>query len=81
MSVEGILQELTPIFQEVFDDGQLVVTETLSANEIPQWDSLSYVQLLVTIEQRLQVKFNASEVGELKDVSDLVRAIVAKRSG
>ncbi|MBF0370076.1 MAG: acyl carrier protein [Magnetococcales bacterium] len=80
MSSEAILQKLTPIFQEVFDDEQLVVTETLSANDIPLWDSLSYVQLLVSIEQGFQIRFSASEVGELKDVSDLIGAIAAKQA-
>jgi acyl carrier protein len=38
-----IESRLTPIFRDVFNDGALVVTEGMTAAEVPMWDSLSNI--------------------------------------
>ncbi|MBF0625992.1 MAG: acyl carrier protein [Magnetococcales bacterium] len=81
MELQEVLDRLTPIFREVFDSDTLVATATLDANQVPGWDSLNNLRLLVSIEQKMGVTFNAVEVPDLKNVGDLARRIIEKLGG
>jgi len=72
-----IYEQLTPIFGEVFDD-DIVVTPELTANDVENWDSLSHVRLMVSIEEHFKIRFSSSEITSFKTVGDLVTAIEAK---
>jgi acyl carrier protein len=72
-----IYEQLTPIFQEVFDD-DTVATARLSAKDVANWDSLSHVRLMVAIEEHFKIRFSSSEVTSFKNVGDLAAAIEAK---
>lgn len=76
-SVE-IYQRLTVIFREVFDDQAIVVRPDLTANNFPEWDSLSHIRLVLAIEKAFQVRFAASEIGRLKNIGEFVELIQSK---
>ncbi|MFR6495243.1 MAG: hypothetical protein ACLUOF_01535 [Ruminococcus sp.] len=40
MTHEAILEKLNEIFQDIFDDDSLVITETTTANDVEDWDSI-----------------------------------------
>ena len=40
MTDADIYAKLTPIFRNVFDDDELVVHPQLTANDVPEWDSM-----------------------------------------
>ena len=71
-------QTLTEIFQDVFDDDSLSLRPELTAADVPGWDSLNHIRLLVTIERKLNVKFSVTEVADLKTVGDLMKVIESK---
>jgi len=72
--------ELTQVFRDVFGDDELVLRPDLSARDVDGWDSLTHIRLLVTIERTFKIKFSVSEVGELKNVGELMSLIEAKLS-
>lgn len=72
MNVNGRLQQ---VFREVFDDDELVVTDTITAKDVPGWDSLMHAQLIVAVEAEFGVRFASAEVGRLQNVGDLRRLI------
>lgn len=74
----NILQELQPIFQDIFDDEDLVVTNELSANDVEDWDSLSHIRLVVAIEKHFNIKFALGELKGLANVGEMVEIIEAK---
>ncbi len=78
MEKKEILVRLQPIFQDVFDDDELVVTNESNAETIEDWDSLSQIRLTVSIEKEFKIKFNAEELGKLKDVGEMVDLIARK---
>ncbi len=78
LSDDEILQRLTGIFQDIFDDETLVATPELTADDVDGWDSINHVRLMLSVERDFRVKFAASEVTSLKNVGDLVRLIKAK---
>ena len=69
---------LTRVFHEVFDDDTIVLRTDLSAKDIPDWDSLTHIRLLFTIEREFQITFTVTEVGELKNVGELIALIQSK---
>ena len=73
-----ILKELQPIFQDVFDDEDLVVTNESNAERIDDWDSLSHIRLVVAIEKQFGIKFAFGELQELKNVGEMIEVIEKK---
>ncbi|MDD4914737.1 MAG: acyl carrier protein [Methylococcales bacterium] len=78
MSVSQIYESLTEIFQTVFDDDSLAATPELTAGDIDEWDSLSNLRLMLTVEKHFNIKFSAAEIGKLKNVGELAALIEAK---
>jgi acyl carrier protein len=72
---------LTRVFHDVFDDDTIVLRPELSAKDISDWDSLTHIRLLFTIEREFRIKFTTTEVGELKNVGELMALIEAKTAG
>lgn len=73
-----ILKELQPIFQDVFDDEDLVVTNESNAESIDDWDSLSHIRLVVAIEKQFGIKFAFGELSVLKNVGEMITIISQK---
>lgn len=74
-----ILQELTPIFQEVFDDEGIVLTRQTTADDIDAWDSLSHMNLIMAVELKFKVRFALGELQALKNVGELADLVEKKR--
>ena len=74
----NILNELQPIFQDVFDDEDLVVTNESNAENIDDWDSLSHIRLVVAIEKHFCIKFAFGELSVLKNVGEMITLISQK---
>ncbi|WP_247712150.1 acyl carrier protein [Qipengyuania qiaonensis] len=77
---QAILDKVTEIIRDLFDEYDGPVTMETTANDVAQWDSLSHVRLMVMIEMELGVHFGTSEMQSFKNLGDLVRA-AAKQSG
>ena len=73
-----IYPKLTEILRDVFGDGTLVASPTLTAKDVPGWDSLRNIRLMLTVEKAYGVRFSASEIGKLQNVGDLVRLVQTK---
>ena len=76
--MDKILEELQPIFQDVLDQPDLVITPQSNAQTVEDWDSLAHVNLVTAIEKHFKVKFALGELQELKDVGDMVTLIQRK---
>lgn len=72
------IEQLTPIFREVFDDDDIVLSQQTTADDIDAWDSLSHMNLIVAVELRFKVKFALGELQNLKNVGDL-SALIDKK--
>jgi acyl carrier protein len=79
MSIENILQQLTPILRDTFDNDALVASPDLTASQVEGWDSLANVRFFIAIEMAMKVRFTAGEISSLKNVGELAAAIAAKR--
>jgi acyl carrier protein len=75
MDEPQIYARLTEIFQDVFDEDSITVTRELSAKDVDDWDSLTHIRLMLTVEKAFKIKFSAPEIGKLETVGDLVKLI------
>lgn len=75
MDEQQIYAQLEGIFQDVFDEDSIQLTPQLSAKDVDGWDSLTHIQLMLTVERAFKVKFSTSEIGKLENVGDLVGLI------
>jgi len=74
----SILEPLNKIFCEVFDDDDIELSAEMTADDIDGWDSLSHVNLIVTIETRFKIRFTQKELLTFKNVGDLMKSIESK---
>lgn len=72
------LDKLNEIFREVFDDEDISVSPTTTANDVDGWDSLSHVNLIITVEARFNIRFSQKELLTFRNVGDLLNCIEGK---
>lgn len=73
-----IFDKLNDIFVDVLDLDEVTLTDSTTADDIEEWDSLSHVQLVVAIEKAFGVKFTSLEIMKWKNVGELVDSIAQK---
>ena len=78
MSREEVFVKLNEVFQDVFDDESITVTETTTADDIEEWDSLEHINLLAAVEQEFGMKFNMGQVVSMKNVGEMADIILAQ---
>jgi acyl carrier protein len=78
MEKDEIVARLTPIFRDVFNDDALVVSEGMTAADVPSWDSLSNINMIIAVEKAFGVKFSIKDVRSLKNVGELLDLIKRK---
>lgn len=76
MSKEEVFVKLNEVFRDVFDDESITVTETTTADDIEEWDSLEHINLLAAVEQEFGMKFNMGQVVSMKNVGEMADIIV-----
>lgn len=78
MTNEEILQTVTNIIRQVLELPDLVVTNTTSAEEVDEWDSMTHLQIITDIESHYKVRFALGELQALKNVGDMITLIQKK---
>lgn len=63
MSVKATVQE---IFQDVFEDPNLEISEEMTAHDVERWDSLEHINLIIATENKFKIKFTTAEMSRLK---------------
>lgn len=73
-----IRNRLNLVFQEVFDDDDIKIYDEMTADDIEEWDSLMHIALVVAVENDFNMQFNAAEIGELKNIGEMI-TLIAQR--
>ncbi len=79
MTKEQAMARLTEVFHDVFDDDEIVLTETTAAKDIEDWDSLEHINLIAAVEKEFKMRFTMKEVSGMKNVGEMA-SIVAERA-
>jgi acyl carrier protein len=75
-----ILSVLTDIFRSVFEDPDLELTLETTSDDLPGWDSMNHITIVVEAEYRFDIQFRTAEIEDLTRISELVRLIETKRA-
>lgn len=78
MEKSEIFEQVQEIFRDVLDNEEINLSADTSANDIEEWDSLSHIQLIVTIEKRFGIKFTSQEILRWNNVGEMICSIEGK---
>jgi acyl carrier protein len=73
-----VLAGLEGIIRDVFVAPDIEVGRDTTADDVPGWDSLGHVRLLLTIESFFSIKFPPFEARTLKNVGELADLVARK---
>ena len=79
MQQEEVLQQMSAIFTDLFDDEGIILTQATTAGDIDGWDSLTHIQLVVAIEKHFKIRFTAREIQGWQDVGEIATCIAGKQ--
>ena len=78
MTREEVFDGVQNIFRDIFDEDDMILSDTTSSEKIEDWDSLAQVGLILSIEKTFSLKLSATEVGKLENVGEMVKLISGK---
>ena len=71
---------LNTLFQRVFEDDNLAIRDDMTAADVPQWDSLAHINLIMEIEEEFGLQFTVDDIVGLKNVGEMIQLIERKRA-
>jgi acyl carrier protein len=78
MNQAEIIAQLQTIFDTVFLE-PVVLTPATSAKDVPEWDSLTHISLVLTVEKAFNVRFRVGEVENAKNVGEFAGLILKRK--
>ncbi len=76
MTREEAFERLTNVFQDVFDDDTIELTEETTADDIEDWDSFEHINLVVAVEEEFGFKIPMGKTVTMKNVGEMVDIIL-----
>jgi len=76
--MENVEASVKTKIMEVLKRPDLVIKSDTFLPQLPGWDSLKMMSVLVAIEKQFDFRFQAREVAQLKTFGDLAKLISAK---
>ena len=70
---------IVKIIGELFDLNADQINTEIKINELENWDSLKYMQLIIRAEEELEVMLSADEISNIVTINDLVDLCSKKR--
>lgn len=73
-----ILNEVQDIFRDILDNEEIELSDTTTADDVEEWDSLTHIQLIVAIEKHFKIKFTSKEILSWNNVGEMIDCIASK---
>ena len=77
MSDQEILDVLTRVLRDLLMDESIVLGMDTRREQVPNWDSLVYINFIVAVEMQLGIKFKVADVESFGNVGEIVAGIKA----
>ncbi len=78
MTIPEIMEQLTAVFRDVFDDEDIVLTATTTAEDIEDWDSIEHISLIAAVESTFGMRFQMKEVSCMRNVGEMAEIIQSR---
>ena len=75
MTRQEVFTRLDEVFQDVFDNEEIHVSDETTAEDIEDWDSLEHISLIVAVENAFGIKFGMGQVTRMKNVAEIADII------
>ena len=75
MADQNIIDSLTQILRDLIFDDTLVLSDTTTRADIPEWDSFAYVNFIVAVEMQFGIRFGVAEVESFVTVGEIATRI------
>jgi acyl carrier protein len=77
MNQTEVIAKLQTIFDDLFLE-PVQLTPKVSAKDVPEWDSLTHISLLLAVEKAFAIRFRVGEVENARNVGEFAD-LIAKR--
>jgi acyl carrier protein len=75
---QNLFGRVQRVFQEALDDRSLKITKDTAQTDIPEWDSMFQITLILAIEKEFGVRFSAREASQLVSVRAVLGLLETK---
>lgn len=73
-----ILQEVTQVVRATLRDPSLELQYETKASDVPGWDSLSHIEIVVAVEKHFAIKFNFAELQKFQNIGQFCDGILKR---
>lgn len=77
MTKDEIMAKLQTVFDQVFVE-PVIVTDTLCADDVEEWDSLIHIAFVVAVERAFDIRFSLGETEATKNIGEFAELIMRK---
>lgn len=67
----SLSEQVQALLAEAIQVPPEVVTPDLAFGDLPQWDSLGHMELMVRLEERFNIEINADTIAELVSIVEI----------
>jgi acyl carrier protein len=77
MNQTEVIAKLQTIFDDLFLE-PVHLTPTVSAKDVPEWDSLIHISLVIAVEEAFSVRFRVGEVATTSNIGEFANLILKR---
>lgn len=74
----SVAHELNQIIATCFKVDTDTITRDTTADQVPGWDSISHIRLVLEVEKVFKIRFRTQEIGKMQNVGDLADLVLEK---
>jgi len=67
----NVHEQLEEVFRAVFNDDSIILEDTTTAKDIPGWDSVAHINLMLSIEQSFNTQFSGEQFSGFNNIGEL----------
>jgi acyl carrier protein len=73
-----IIGKLNDIFEDLFEEGPVCLSDTSILSDVPGWDSFANVLMIVAVERYFNIRFTSEEIQSWKNIGEMVDCILTR---
>ena len=74
----NVREKLANSFRRVFELDEIVLKNEMTAKDVPGWDSLAHINLIMDIEEEFNVRFTVDDIADLKNIGEMIQLLDRK---
>ena len=78
MTKNDIRDRMFGIVRSVLGQESLALSPETTASDVPGWDSLKHVKIILSVEDKFAIRLSAREIDGLRNIGDFMALIAAK---